>query len=156
MTSKLCLISALLLALCGAASAQSRCELTVEPPAKLVVKREGPAQQKLQLRLPEGCHTNSNKPNEDYLIPLRITWAAGAVEAVNTAFPKPAEENYSFSDKPVSVYSGQFDVTTTFKRSAAAAPGPAVLTGKLRYQACNEKMCFPPKTVEIKLPLLLQ
>jgi len=27
-----------------------------------------------------------------------------------------------------------------------------VLTGKLRYQACNHNACFPPKTIDVKVP----
>ena len=30
------------------------------------------------------------------------------------------------------------------------------MAGKLRYQACNNKACFPPKTVEVKLPVQVQ
>lgn len=155
---KLRLFSTSILALAASAGAfaQSPCALTVDPPAKLVVQRDASTEHKLRLRLPSGCHTNSNKPNEAYLIPLKLTWNPGPIEAVNTTFPKPSLENYPFSDKPLSVYSGEFDVTTQFKRSATAAPGPAVLTGKLRYQACNDKMCFAPKTIEVKLPLLLR
>jgi hypothetical protein len=28
--------------------------------------------------------------------------------------------------------------------------------GKLRYQASNNSMCFPPKTVDVKLPVEVQ
>ncbi len=142
--------------LAGLAAAQSPCTLEVLPPQKLVVKRGQPAEQKLRVKLPAGCHTNSDKPNEAYLIPLKITWNPGALEALKTTFPKPAQEKYDFSDKPLSVFSGEFEIATQFQRSATAAPGPASLSGKLRYQACNDKMCFPPKTIELKLPLLLQ
>lgn len=138
------------------AMAQSPCALTVAPPAKLAVKRDQPAEQKLRVQLPPGCHTNSDKPNEAYLIPLKLTWNPGPLEVVAVTFPKPALEKYAFSEQPLSVFSGDFEITTSFRRSATAAPGPASLSGKLRYQACNDKMCFPPKTVEVKLPLLLQ
>jgi len=31
--------------------------------------------------------------------------------------------------------------------------GPAVMTGKLRYQACNDRMCLAPKTLDVSLPV---
>ena len=33
---------------------------------------------------------------------------------------------------------------------------PGVAAGKLGYQACNNKMCFPPKSVEISVPYQVQ
>jgi len=35
-------------------------------------------------------------------------------------------------------------------------PPLSILPGKLRYQACNNTMCFPPKTVDVKLPVEVQ
>jgi hypothetical protein len=37
--------------------------------------------------------------------------------------------------------------------ASAANLGPAVLTGKLRYQACNDRTCLIPKTIEVTLPI---
>ena len=64
-------------------------------------------------------------------------------------------EKYDFPEA-ASVLGGEFEIVTKFKRAANPALGPGFLSGKLRYQACNDKMCFPPKTVEIKLPVLMQ
>ena len=131
--------------------------LTVQEPTKLVVKRtENPAQV-LKVTMKPGYHTNSNKPSEDYLIPFRLTWeTGGALEVVEVVYPAAKLEKYDFSEKPLSVLGGEFEIVTKFKRAANPALGPGFLSGKLRYQACNDKMCFPPKTVEIKLPVLMQ
>jgi hypothetical protein len=130
--------------------------LSVADPQKLTAKREGAAEQKLHLQLKPGYHVNSNKPAEEYLIPLRLTWAEGPLEAAEVVYPAPKFEKYEFSEKPLSVYSGEFDVLTKFKVKAGTAPGPAQQTGKLRYQACNDKMCLPPKTIDVKLPVLVE
>ncbi len=98
-----------------------------------------------------GYHTNSNTPSDPYLIPLKLTWNPGPLEAVSVMYPKPAMEKYSFSDKPLSVFSGNFDLSTTFKVPANAIPGPTAVTGKLRYQACNDSMCLAPKTIDVRL-----
>lgn len=144
------------LALAAVPSVAQQCGATVTEPAKLRVARKGETEQRLKVSLPAGCHANSNTPSEAFLIPLKLTWNPGALEAAGTEYPKATMEKYEFSEKPISVVSGQFEIVTKFKRSATAQPGPASLTGKLRYQACNDKMCFPPKTVEVRLPLLLE
>jgi len=105
----------------------------------------------LPLELRPGYHVNSNTPSDEYLIPLRLTWNPGPLAASGFTFPQPRMEKYSFSEKPLSVFTGDFQIVTHFKASANAAPGPATLTGKLRYQACNNSMCLPPKTLDVSL-----
>ena len=124
------------------------------PPRKVVVKAGATIDSALKLELRQGYHVNSNMPAEDYLIPLKLTWNAGPLEAEGTTFPKPEFRKYSFSQKPLSVYAGDFEIVTHFK--AKAMPGPATMTGKLRYQACNDTMCLPPKTLEVKVDVDVQ
>lgn len=119
----------------------------------MVAKRNSEVSAKIAVALGAGYHVNSNAPHEAYLIPLKLTWAAAPLEVANVTYPKPADETYPFSpDQPLSVFTGNFDIVTKFKVPANASGGLMVLAGKLRYQACNNTMCFPPKTVEIKLP----
>ena len=108
------------------------------------------------MKLQSGFHVNSNTPSEDYLIPLRLTWAPGALVAETVSYPKPQMEKYEFSPKPISVFTGDFELVTRFKVDANASLGPGILIGKLRYQACNNNACFPPKTVEVKMPYQVQ
>ena len=134
--------------------AQSNPILTVAPPQKVVARRGSDAAAKVAISLSPGYHVNSNTPHEDYLIPLKLTWTPAPLEVSSVTYPKPTDEKYPFSpDQPLSVFTGNFDVTTKFKVPADATGGLTVINGKLRYQACNNSMCFPPKTVEIKLPL---
>jgi hypothetical protein len=100
-----------------------------------------------------GYHVNSSTPADEYLIPLKLSWEGAPLETLEVAYPTPHLMNASFSKKPVSIYSGQFDIVTRFRVPANAPLGPLVLSGKLRYQACNDSTCLPPKTVEVKLPV---
>lgn len=139
-----------------AACAQAPGVLSVSDPVKLTVPRSGEVAQILKLQLKPGYHVNSNKPNEEYLIPIRLTWDSSLAETVSVQYPKPALEKAEFSDQPLSVFTGSFEILTKFRRAAKASPGPGFLTGKLRYQACNDKMCLPPKTLDVKVPLLVE
>lgn len=142
----------LLLAAANLLTAQGNI-LTVATPPKLLAKKNTTVTAKIGVQLRNGFHVNSNTPADDYLIPLRLTWTAAPLEMKGVAYPKPKMEKYDFSEKPLSVFSGDFEVTTTFQVPASAAPGMQVISGKLRYQACTHKECFPPKTVEVKLPV---
>jgi hypothetical protein len=127
--------------------------LNYVPAKKVTVKAGAAVDSALPLELRSGYHVNSNTPSDEYLIPLRLTWNAGPLEATGFTFPKAQMGKYSFSEKPLSVYTGDFEIVTHFKAAADAAPGPAVLTGKLRYQACNNTMCLPPKTLDVSVPV---
>lgn len=127
--------------------------LTAIAPQKSVGVRSGVVTAKVSVQLRNGFHVNSHAPNDEYLIPLRLTWDAAPLEVLAIEFPKPVLEHYEFSQKPVSVFTGDFDILTRFKVPANAPLGLGSLTGKVRYQACNNSMCLPPKTVTVSLPI---
>ena len=131
--------------------------LTVGQPAKVAGKRNAAVQTRIPLSILAGFHINSNTPSDEYLIPLTLTWTSlGALEGGQVTFPKASSEKYDFSDKPLSVYTGNIELTASFKVSANAPAGPGVAAGKVRYQACNNKACFPPKTVDVNVPYQVQ
>ena len=139
-----------------AAFAQSGAILTVAQPQKLAAKRNTDVTAKIDVSITAGYHINSNAPHEAYLIPLRLTWTPAPLAVETVTFPKARDEKYQFSEEPLSVFTGNFEIATKFKVPADALSGPSILAGKLRYQACNNTMCFPPKTLEIKLPIEIQ
>jgi thioredoxin:protein disulfide reductase len=145
-----------LLLLGGVLFGQTSNVLTIAPPAKLRVKRGETATAVVRAELKPGYHTNSNTPSDPYLIPLRLTWQPAPLQVAEVTYPKPKMEKFEFSEKPLSVFDGAFDITTKFKVPAAAPNGMAMISGKLRYQACNDRMCLPPKTVEVTLTLDIQ
>jgi hypothetical protein len=133
--------------------AQNNNVLTIAPPEKVIAKIGSATQVKVSLEVRTGYHCNSNKPLDDYLIPLKLTWAAGPLESPEVTYPAPQMEKYSFSPTPLSVYTGNFDLVTKFKVSTSATPGQAIITGKLKYQACNDRMCLTPKTIDVSVPI---
>ena len=106
-----------------------------------------------------GYHVNSDKPTLDYLIPLKLTWdkgSMGVLEGGTIVYPKPTQEKYDFEEKPLSVFTGNFELTANFKVAATAPAGPGVAAGKLKYQACSNRACYPPKTVDVTVPYQVQ
>jgi hypothetical protein len=131
--------------------------LTAGEAPKVAGKRNDAVQAKIPVRIQPGFHVNSNTPSEDYLIPLKVTWTeTGALQGGEVAYPKPSLEKYEFSPKPLSVFTGNFDLIARFKVAPNAQAGPGMAVGKLRYQACNNKACFPPKTIEVRVPYQIQ
>ncbi len=127
--------------------------LTIAPVPTVKAHKGAVAVVTFKAALPPGFHANSNTPTDAYLIPLTLKWTGGPLQADGITYPKAAQEKYSFSDKPLSVVTGEFGISTKFKVPADAPTGPAAQNGTLKYQACNDRMCFAPKTVPITVAL---
>ena len=130
--------------------------MSIAPSPRVVIQRGGEAEFSLKAELQPGFHVNSNMPGDAYLIPIRLTWNKDPLEAEQVTYPKPQMEKLSFSPNPISVYTGSFQIATRFKAPAGAMPGMAFMNGKLRYQACNNKECLPPRTVDVRVTLDIQ
>jgi hypothetical protein len=137
--------------------AQNNGYLTVAESSKVTGQRNATVQAKIPVSVKAGYHVNSNMPNDEYLIPLKLTWkSTGALEGGQVTYPKPVQEKYEFSEKPLSVYTGNFELVANFKVAANAPAGPGIAVGQLHYQACNDRACFPPKTIEVTVPYQVQ
>jgi len=141
----------------AAQSSSSTQYLAIGAPEKVAGKRGATVQSKIPVTVREGFHVNSNKPNEEFLIPLKLTWTStGALEAGAITYPTPTQEKYEFSEKPVSIFNGSFNLVANFKVAANAPAGPGTAAGKLKYQACSNKACYPPKTIDVSISYQVQ
>lgn len=127
---------------------------TLVPPPTARIEPGGETVVTLTLRIRPGYHVNSNKPNEDYLIPTRLSWDAAPLELKSVDYPAGESVKYDFSDKPLSVYSGKLVIRSTFAAPETIPAGLNEIKGKIRYQACNDKACFAPVSIDVRVPVL--
>jgi len=127
--------------------------LTVAAPPRISGARNSILVAPVTVQLRKGYHVNSNTPEDEYLIPLALSWDAAPLELQQIIYPKASRAKFSFSEKMLSVYAGTFDIISRFRVPAGAPAGPLVISGRLRYQACNDTMCLPPRNVEVRLPV---
>jgi thiol:disulfide interchange protein DsbD len=108
----------------------------------------------VQVKLPEGFHVQSNKPRDPSLIPTTLGFDAPAgVTVTEVVFPPAVDQKVLGYDQPLAVFERDFTIGVAFSVAAGASAGDLVVPGHLRYQACNETTCFPPKTVDVTWPL---
>jgi DsbC/DsbD-like thiol-disulfide interchange protein len=103
----------------------------------------------LHFRVLPGFHVNSHTPTESFLIPTALTVpAAAGVKPGEAVYPHGEPYAFSFDPKnKLSVYAGDFIV----KLPVTAAAGAHSIDATLRYQACNNASCFPPKNLPVKI-----
>jgi len=134
--------------------AQVNKPVNVTPPEPLLVKAGATVDETLNLSVREGFHVNSDKPKDEYIIPIKLTWTGGPVETMQVTYPKP--EEIKVGDQQLTVFSGAFAIKTQFHVAGGAPKGTVTVNGKLRYQACNNEMCLRPITVDIPLTVTVE
>jgi len=107
----------------------------------------------LNASIKESWHINSNKPNDEFLIASKVTAKSDAITLTSINYPQPKELKLEFSEKPVSVYSGDIKIELTFTANKNTPSGKYTIPVKLSYQACNDQTCMPPTEVSEKLNL---
>jgi hypothetical protein len=103
----------------------------------------------LRFHMVPGYHVNSHTPKSQLLIATTLT-----LQPANGVKPEPLiyppGKPYSFSFDPtekLDVYMGDF----TVKLPVVASAGAHTLDGSLRYQACDNASCYPPRTLPVKV-----
>jgi hypothetical protein len=100
----------------------------------------------VRVTLNRDFHVNSHLPSQKFLIPT-------AVEAESTAeaefsewvYPEGEAKGFPFSEEPLRVYEGTFLVRGSVRVPSNGALGERHLALRLRYQACTQEKCLPPK-----------
>ena len=114
-----------------------------------VVKAGKPGVIELHFRVREGFHVNSHTPKSELLIPTAIKLQpADGVKASDVVYPAATQYSFAFEPKEkLDVYTGLF----TVKVPIVAAAGEHTIDGTLRYQACDNAACYPPKTLPVQV-----
>lgn len=95
-------------------------------------------------------HVNSSQPLAEELIPTQLHFSLPAEVAIGK-LQYPAGKLMSFPFDPstkLSVYSGDFVVNGLVIAPGQASTGTYTIHGELKYQACDNNACYPPKKLE--------
>jgi DsbC/DsbD-like thiol-disulfide interchange protein len=124
----------------------------VAPIGTVVVARGSKAQLHIDLQVNRGFHVNSNKPNDELLMPTVVHLnPPEGVLIMNIQYPQGEELALPFmGNEKLNVYSGQFTVSAEVRVPKSAALGTLRIHGDVKYQACDNRQCFPPKTTPLQ------
>jgi thiol:disulfide interchange protein DsbD len=100
-------------------------------------------------------HINSHVPNDPTLIASKVTVAADGISLSRADYPVPHDVVFGFSDQPVSVFQGTFDVRLRLTADAAAAPGPRTVKVTFLSQACDDQTCLAPKRITVETTVMI-
>jgi hypothetical protein len=114
----------------------------------------GSAEATVRLTIQNGYHVNANPPTFSYLRATALEVSAGDGVLVSfITYPKGVEKKFVFAEKELAVYEGETDLKITLKSDKAAKKGERSLPARLRIQACDEQVCYPPGSLELTIPV---
>jgi thiol:disulfide interchange protein DsbD len=101
----------------------------------------------LEVSLPEKLHVQSDQPRDPSLIATVLSVEAPAgVRVESLVFPHPQDFKLEGQAEPLAVFENQFVVGAELALTNSVPAGDLVIPGRLRYQACDDKVCFQPRT----------
>jgi thiol:disulfide interchange protein DsbD len=108
----------------------------------------------LQVRLPKQLHVQSNKPRDPSLIPTTLTVdVPTGVRVGEIVFPKAIDFAQLGQAEPLAVFGHEFAIGVRFDVDAGTATGVREIPARLRYQACDENLCYAPSTATLQWTL---
>lgn len=109
--------------------------------------------------IPTGLHVNSNRPLGKYAVPTVVKVdAPRGFRVTPVAYPRGSVRTFRFGGADadrLAVYEGR--TIFRFNVSVPANQGPGVETVRVsvRFQSCNDEVCFPPATRELALRIAI-
>lgn len=107
----------------------------------------------LKLNIKEKFHINSYKVDDPTLIKTTIEFAKGDYALVSSFFPADKLLKFEFSESKIRVYEGENVIGFKLVSAKTLADGEYPVKIKFNYQACDNAVCYPPKSVDIELKI---
>jgi DsbC/DsbD-like thiol-disulfide interchange protein len=144
----------LMTASAGPAHAQLRAlkaDVTPAVPEGQVFRAGGKGTVTLRVTLPQTVHVQSDKPLDKSLIPTALTIEPPpGLRVEKIVYPAASKLKQEGQTQPLAVFGHDFTITVHLAVAAGTAAGELSVPARLRYQACDEFMCYPPKNVDTK------
>jgi DsbC/DsbD-like thiol-disulfide interchange protein len=121
---------------------------------KIELRASGSGVVVVELKVHDGFHVQANPASKPNLIATKVDIAAvGQIEVGRASYPKPKPYKVAGLETEVGTYDGLFEVRVPVQATAKIQPGKYSLDGKVRYQACDDKVCFPPTILRFAAPI---
>jgi len=107
----------------------------------------------LKVALPEGLHTQSDKPRDPTVIPTVMTINAPVGVTVDEIVFPPSTEFKVAGLAPLDVFEHHFAIGAQVTLAPALLAGDLVVPVRLQYQACDANLCYPPTKADVEWTL---
>jgi len=102
----------------------------------------------LRVVVPEGLHLQSDRPRDPSYIPTTLWVDPAAATVRELVFPPSTDFRVEGLPELLAVFEHDIVIGVDAVIPAGTAPGQLTIPARLRYQACDNKVCYPPRTVD--------
>lgn len=103
------------------------------------------------LTIPGGLHVNSSRPASEYAIPTSVRLSAPGARVSRVTYPRGHNRKFQFSEDLINVYENRVSFPFTVTVPANFRGSTVRVNASVRYQACTDEVCYPPKTKQITM-----
>ncbi|MGB7207048.1 MAG: protein-disulfide reductase DsbD N-terminal domain-containing protein [Pyrinomonadaceae bacterium] len=115
------------------------------------VSRGATAKGSVVLSIPGGLHVNSSRPNSEYAIPTSVRVSGQGVRVGGINYPRGKNRKFQFSESVINVYEGRVSIPFTVTVPANFRGDTVRVRAVVRYQACTDEVCYPPKNKDVTI-----
>lgn len=128
--------------------------VTLEKPRPTTIAQGTKGEISLSLKVAPKFHIQANPASEPNLI-ATVLYVGGTsgVAVGSPIYPPGKPYRLAGADKDVMTLDGTVGLRIPVSVSRDASIGTRLLDGKVRYQACDDKICLMPQDVEFKAPI---
>jgi len=101
----------------------------------------------LQISIKDHYHINSYEVNDPSLIQTSVAVESKEFKLLNSFFPEHKKLKFEFTENEINVYEGEIYAGLSLIASTPLDNGMYELPVSFSYQACDDKVCYPPKTI---------
>lgn len=111
------------------------------------------------MEIPRGMHVNSNKPLGKYAVPtvVKVDSPRG-LRVTPVSYPRGSVRSFSFGGSAaerLAVYEDRAIFRFTVNVAPNTEQQVARIRVSVRFQSCNDEVCFPPATRDLTLPIAI-
>jgi DsbC/DsbD-like thiol-disulfide interchange protein len=123
-------------------------------PVEVQAGKSAPAEVRLIIK--EGYHINANPPSQ-YQIATQLTIEqADGITAGQAKYPPAITKKFSFSEQPLAVYEKEATINVALNVAAGSLKGARQLPARVRFQACDDQVCYPKRDLQVSIPVTVK
>ena len=109
-----------------------------------------------RIRIADAHFIHGPQSESEGLIPTALAFAeTQGIKIQDIRFPHPQKQAFAYAREKVAVFSGNVGVKATLVIPEETPMGGRTIEGRLSYQACSLKACFPPEEVSVRVSFLV-
>ena len=104
----------------------------------------------------DGYHVQSHPAANEFLVPLEVKIESGEDVIIGSpAYPSAHIYRLTGTEEDLLTYKGTVLIEISVAVPPSVSPGDRTVSGTVRYQACDSRMCFAPASIPVEFTVVV-